>query len=104
MDNRLQELAARAARGDADAAGELRQELEPQMVHMVRRVLRTGDAASAISRKILSEAEKVAALLRDPTDPEFLVQLVARRVCASVMRRLAAASASAGPMRETVYA
>ena len=48
-------LADRAKDGDFSAQTELRCKLEPEMVHIVRRVIQYGAGRSSMDRRILSE-------------------------------------------------
>jgi hypothetical protein len=80
-------LASQASAGDPTARAELGRELEPQVVHMVRRVVQKGACASPLDRRIEAEAAKIgldAASVAGP-DGEFLVRQVARSVCSLVL-------------------
>jgi len=52
-------LADRAEEGDSIAHGELRRQLEPEMVRIVRRVIQAGVGRSSMDRRILAEAYRV---------------------------------------------
>jgi hypothetical protein len=101
--HRFDALAARVTLGDSTAAEQLRRELEPQLVHIVRRTIRSGTGASPLARRILAEARQVAGSTRDhPDDREWLIGQVARGLCASMVGRLRQGPAPHQPLRETV--
>lgn len=52
-------LADRAEGGDSSAQRELRRKLEPQLVHIVRRVVQEGAGRSPMDRRILVEADRI---------------------------------------------
>ena len=88
----LQLLAERAGQGDPVALARLRQELEPSMVHIVRRYMRVGPRLSPLARRIQATAH---ALGDSPdawpqADRQVLVDQVAQRLCDSVCGRLRA--------------
>lgn len=88
--NLFASLSAKAERGDAEARRQLHRQLEPQVVHIVRRVLRDGAGRSPLDRRILVEATRLGEA--DVTDSrearERLIHAVARRVCSSVIANL----------------
>jgi hypothetical protein len=100
--SRLADLAQRARAGDAVAAAGFHRELEPQMTHIVRRVLRTGAGRSPLDRRILAEAARTAPVGGNGGGPdqEQLISLVARRLCAAIVAQLQARPRQA--VRETV--
>jgi hypothetical protein len=86
----LSELEARVSRGDSRAEGELLNQLEPQMVCMVRRALRSRPSQSPLDRLIRAEIRHLTQWKNQPQSPEEggLVRQVAQRVCAAVIDRL----------------
>jgi hypothetical protein len=87
--NDLHDLEARVSRGDARAEGELLNRLEPQMVCMVRRALRSKPSASPIDRLIRAEIRRLTPWKQEqPLEEGGLVRQVAQRVCAAVIDRL----------------
>src|SRR5262249_757704 len=88
--NQLKELETRVSRGDPSAEGELLDELEPQMVFMVRRALRTSPGDSPLDRMIRKEIDR---LTPEPgqgrsLEERGLVRQIAQRVCAAMIDRL----------------
>jgi hypothetical protein len=82
--NGLRELALRVNRGDSAAAAEFVQIVEPQVVRMVRRAVRTGNSASALARRII--AETVHLMFREAgpaVDQDALIAEITRRICRS---------------------
>lgn len=96
-ESELEMLAAQVARGDPQAAVQLRQQLEDEMVRIVRRTLQTGAAITSLARGILAEARRLAPDYGDqPAErQELLIDRIARRLCTSVLDRL-----RTGPPRE----
>jgi|SRR5438093_13644912 len=88
--NDLHDLEARVSRGDAGAEGELLNRLEPQMVCMVRRALRSKPSASPLDRLIRAEIRRLTPWKHEqpPLEEGGLVRQVAQRVCAAVIDRL----------------
>ena len=88
--NDLSELEARVSRGDSGAEGELLIKLEPQMVCMVRRALRSRPSETPLDRLIRAEIRRVTPWKDQPASPEEggFVRQVAQRVCAAVIDRL----------------
>jgi hypothetical protein len=72
-------LAERAEMGDSSAQFELRQKLEPEMIRIVRRVIRQGNPQTAAHRRILAEARRVGldAAVAASVDGERLIRKVA---------------------------
>jgi hypothetical protein len=97
-------LADRAELGDLSAQGELRRQLEPEMVYIVRRVIRTGSGDSSMARRILAEARRLGldADVAAGADGDLLIRKVARSVSALFVDGLRAKSAGRSPMEETV--
>ena len=99
----LQTLAARVNQGDATAVAEFRQELETQMVRIVRRTMRKRAGTSALSRRILAEADREARPVGRPEGKaEGLVGRIARRICESVVGKLRPGTAE-NTMNDTVW-
>ena len=88
--NDLSELEARVSRGESGAEGELLSKLEPQMVCMVRRALRSRPSESPLDRLIRAETRRVNPHKNQSASPEEggFVRQVAQRVCAAVIDRL----------------
>jgi hypothetical protein len=86
----LHDLEARVSRGDAGAEGELLSRLEPQMVCMVRRALRSKPSASPLDRIIRAEIRRLTPWQQEQPalEERGLVRQVAQRVCAAVIDRL----------------
>jgi len=86
----LHDLEARVSRGDSRAEGELLNRLEPQMVCMVRRALRSKPSASPLDRLIRAEIRRLTPWKQEQPQLEEggLVRQVAQRVCAAVIDRL----------------
>ena len=85
--NPMVELAARARHGEATAQRRLQQELERNLVHVVRRSLLLGAASTPLERRILAEANRVRAesASEEAGDTERLIRLVAQSLCAKVI-------------------
>ena len=77
-------LADRVEAGDAFAQGELRRSLEPELVHIVRRVVQGGSGRSSMDRRILVEADRIGldAEAAASADGEQLIHKVARCISA----------------------
>lgn len=88
--NDLHDLEARVSQGDSRAEGELLNQLEPQMVCMVRRALRSKPSFSPLDRLIRAEIRRMTPWKEHQPSPEEggLVRQVAQRVCAAVIDRL----------------
>lgn len=97
-------LADRVAVGDSRATGELRRHLEPEMVHIVRRVVCKGAGRSPMDRRILAEAQRVGldAVIADGADGEQLIRRVAHCVSLLFIDGLRAPQAGRGIIDETV--
>jgi hypothetical protein len=100
----LHDLEARVSRGDAGAEGELLNRLEPQMVCMVRRALRTRPSSSPLDRLIRAEIRRVSPWKNDaPALPDGnLVLQVAQRVCAAVIDRLRPTQPNSRSIHDTI--
>lgn len=88
----LRQLAARVTLGDAHAAAELRQKLQPHFRRIASRALRATTAASALTRRIRAAADRLSPddAARLAADPDRLADPVARSLCESVVGRLQA--------------
>jgi hypothetical protein len=81
----LRELAGLVQRGDPRAEQALQAELQPGLIHIVRRALRTGKANPALNRwlenAIRSDSAPEAGRDQDPAE-------VARILCSGLVRQL----------------
>ncbi len=100
----LHQLAARARTGDAGAAVALRRELEPHMLHIVRRAMRSTTGPSAVTRRVWEALNRLSGGSADQpgTDSERLLHRVADDICASLLGRLQAEQPRHRPLCETV--
>jgi hypothetical protein len=80
MNDVLEGLVERAEAGDPSAQTELYRQLEPQMVRIVRRVVRHGAGVSSIDRRIQREAYRIGldARAAQSADGDRLIRKVAR--------------------------
>ena len=83
-------LACAARRGDQDAGAKLRQELEPQLMIMVRHALRHGAGRDLVAQLVLKDAKRLAPKmsLDGHVAPEQLLAQVARKIAESVRTNL----------------
>jgi hypothetical protein len=97
-------LADRAAEGDSSAQGELSRKLEPELVHIVRRVVQSGAGYSSMDRRILAEARRIGldADAATSEDGELLIRRVARCVSALLLDGLRAKQADHFTRNETL--
>jgi hypothetical protein len=97
-------LADRAEKGDSSAQGELRRKLEPELVHIVRRVVQSGAGHSSMDRRILAEARRIGldADVAASDDGELLIRKVARCVSSLLLDGLRAKQADHFTRNETV--
>jgi hypothetical protein len=88
--NPFAELVTRMKHGDQAARLHLRQQMAHNLLHIVRRSIRTGSAASPLDRRILAEAQRVRTeLVREvASDPEQLIRIVAHNLCSAMMTNL----------------
>jgi hypothetical protein len=88
--NGFADLAACVQHGDSAARVRLRQQMEQNMIHIVRRSLQAGAGTSALDRRILAEARRIRqeTALNSGADQERLIRIVAERLCASVIANL----------------
>ncbi len=102
--NDLHHLAARACTGDAGAAVALRRELQPHMLRIVRRALRSTTGASALTERIRAAVDRLSGDVpaHRPTDSARLVRRVAHDICDSLIGRIRAESPDHRPLCETV--
>jgi hypothetical protein len=70
-------MTSRLGRGDAAPS------VQPEMIHVVRRVLRLGKPRTSVDRRILAEADRLGG--RESLDQEQLVRRVAQSLCAILM-------------------
>lgn len=97
-------LADRVEEGDSSAQGELSRKLEPELVHIVRRVVQSGAGHSSMDRRILAEARRVGldADMAKSEGGEQLVRKVARCVSSLLLNGLRAKQADHLLRNETV--
>lgn len=102
--NNLHQLAARARTGDAGAAVALRRELEPHMLHIVRRAMRSTTGPSAVTRRVREALGRLSGGKVDQmgSDPDHLLYRVADDLCESLIGRLQAEQPRHRPLCETV--
>jgi hypothetical protein len=77
----FRQLAARIRTGDAAAVTEFLDKLEPQLMLIIRRVIRTGAAHSAIGQRIMAEFEQLLAAGAIATEGDRLIREIASRIC-----------------------
>ncbi len=99
-------LAQQAESGDFAESAELRQQLEPELVHMVRRVVRDGPGHSSIDRCISEEARRVGLSVTHAGSAEGdqLIQAVARTICRTIVDRIRVNARMPDRLMETVRA
>lgn len=85
---RLRDLAQRVSRGDGTAAETLLGALEPRMVCIVRRVMRTQARKSPLAERILVEADRLQGQQRPLALGGELASQVAHNVCLSIVEQL----------------
>lgn len=85
---RLRDLAQRVSRGDGTAAETLLGALEPRMVCIVRRVMRTQAPRSPLAERILLEADRLQGQQRPVAPRGELAAQVARNVCRALLDQL----------------
>src|SRR5262249_30191754 len=102
--NLFVKLAAQTATGDASAPQEMRRQLEPAMVHMVRRVLQGGAGVSSIERRIRAEARRLGldADRASRPDSQPLVRAVARAISAIIVEGVRSGRTGHASARETI--
>jgi hypothetical protein len=102
--NELQQLAARARRGDSQAMLILRQKLEHHTARIVRRAMNSTGGSSTLTQRIRATADRLVNDKIDSSDPdsEQLVRWVAGDLCESVVNRLRPCPEGAWNMGETV--
>jgi hypothetical protein len=88
--NPFAQLAARVRRGEESAAEQFRQQMTPQLVRMVRRVVRYGPCSSPWEQKIQAETQRLLARNGGmlPTDSDQVIGQVARRLCQDMVDNL----------------
>jgi hypothetical protein len=99
----FQSLAERAGHGDAAAQSRLQRELEPHMVYIVRRALRSTAPRSDLTQQIQAAAGPTAEPNdhRTPAAPHH-VRRLARQVCAEFVHQLGAGRGVGQPACDTV--
>ncbi|HMC65338.1 MAG TPA: hypothetical protein VKI65_10405 [Gemmataceae bacterium] len=102
-DREWQALADRAERGDAAAAMQLRQEMEPHMLRIVRRATEVQNS-SPFARRIRRNVDVLASPGPRPAagDRDQVLRRVARRICHLVTGRSGPPPISNSQSRETV--
>jgi len=88
--NPFAQLAARVRRGDDAAAEQFRQQMTPQLVRMVRRVVHYGPCRSAWEQQIHAETKRVLSRsggLLQP-DSDQVIGQVANRLCQDMVDSL----------------
>ena len=102
--NPLQMLADRAKRGDLTAKAQLREQMEPQMVFVVRYALNRRSERTPIDRLVLAAARRLE--LASPRawmeDQQAFILKVARSVCSQVVDNIRATPESGFLSAETV--
>jgi hypothetical protein len=83
----LESLAQRVQEGDYEARAQLKQDLEPSLARIVRRVLEKGTATTTLEQKILIAAQRLCPQERpSPRDPR--TQSLAHNLCLMIVDRL----------------
>lgn len=102
----LRHLAARVSMGDPTAAVALKQELEPDMLRIVRRAMRATTGPSALTGRVRAAARRLSPAGADhaATDSAWLAGQVAQDVCDSMIGRLQADRPDGHKLRDTVRA
>jgi hypothetical protein len=100
----MQDLARRARQGDALALAELREDLRPQMVRIVRRALRSETDNPPLVQGIRATADQVrcSAKNRAAKDSDGLIGQIARRHCDLLARKLQGDAFAGRTLRETM--
>lgn len=100
--NCFADLADRAVHGDQAATRQLRRQLQPQLLRMVRHALEHG-GTTPLARRILATARHVSPQATDMDDAEEdVVHVVAEALCESIMAQLHPRPAAGDAARETV--
>ena len=102
--NPFTELTERVSRGDGDARVQLRQQLEPELVRIVRLTL-AGDGTSPVARRIFAEARRLASETDEEseTSREEVVREVAHSLCNLILAQCSCPG-NDFTMKETVCA
>ena len=89
-ENMFTVLAVRVEEGDTGAQSELRRQLEPELVRIVRRVIRHGVGRTPVDRRILAEARRLGldAASAQTAAGECLIRSVASSVGALLIAGL----------------
>jgi hypothetical protein len=104
--NEIENLVFRASGGDPQAKATLRQQMEPQVVRLVRCIMKTGVAHNAFGRRALAEAQRLGGAAPPPgvAASELLVGRVARRMLELAMTGVAETNHARRGMLDTVPA
>ena len=104
--DKLQNLANRAKQGDAAALAELRKELAPSMVHLVRQALRAAPPRTSLDSQVHAAVRPLRDLSDLPASVEssMLENQLAQRLCSAVCGRVRAGFPHNNRMQETVRA
>jgi hypothetical protein len=86
--NPFAKLAARIRRGEPAAAEQFRQQMTPQLVRLVRRVVRYGPCTSAWEQKIQAETERLLSCRANAPDSDQVIGQVAQRLCQDMVDNL----------------
>lgn len=88
--NHVAELAAKASAGNPGARLQLREQMESQMVFIVRRTLQSRKVITSLDRRILAEASRLDAQRSDQLshDPEQRIRAIAAALASSVLAKL----------------
>ncbi|SRR5260370_39158185 len=97
------ELQARVARGDAAAARELRERLQPAIACMIRRALRFPAEGSPLQAAVRAEIRRLGLTARGAllAEDRQIVRLIAGRICRGLFDRFRLPSARL-PAEETL--
>jgi hypothetical protein len=87
MNNTLESLADRASQGDSTALHSLREELESDLVPLVRCALRRGAGLPALVNWVRGRFADLADT-PEPLDERQAAPVIARMLCAGVMKNL----------------
>jgi hypothetical protein len=99
-------LADQAETGDPEAQLELRLKLEPELMHIVRRVVCEGAGRSSIDRRIFAEARRIGldADCAASAEGHLLIRQVARTVSRLLIEGIRANARKPLHLQETICA
>ena len=102
---KLQSLARRVREGDVVGTLQFRAELEPCVLRIVRRVLRSGSPNSPLAARIHSVAERVLSVSpsKSEHDREETIAQVASQICTAIVEQLRAIPDCSRASCETVF-